>query len=138
MIRQTFLTLATVFFAILTLVTMPVNAAAVSNSGTELQGNQYSQTVQGFNQSEAVQYAQISWPFQKDQNQGKQTQQQSQEPQTQVRNQGNQAQQSGQESQIQVRDQNNQSEQPQYEQQQQSPNQTSSQNNQEQPDQKPA
>jgi hypothetical protein len=53
MIRKTFLTLAVVFFAVLTFVTMPVNAGEVSTQGTEQQSNQYSQTAQGFNQSDA-------------------------------------------------------------------------------------
>ena len=92
MIRKTFLTLAVVFFAVVTLITMPVNAGEVSTQGTEQQSNPYSQTTQGFNQSDAVQYAQISWPFQKDK--GKQVQQQSQEPQD-----GNQSQSQGEQTQ---------------------------------------
>ena len=114
MIRKTFLTLAVVFFAVLTLVTMPVNAGEFSNQGTEQQSSQYTQEAQGVNPSDAVQYAQISWPFQKDQNQGEQTQQQSQEPQSnnQSQNQGEQTQQYAQK------------------QQQQSPNQNDSQSNQ--------
>ena len=114
MIRKTFLTLAVVFFAVLTLVTMPVNAGEFSNQGTEQQSSQYTQESQGVNPSDAVQYAQISWPFQKDQNQGEQTQQQSQEPQSnnQSQNQGEQTQQYAQK------------------QQQQSPNQNDSQSNQ--------
>ena len=114
MIRKTFLTLAVVFFAVLTLVTMPVNAGEFSNQGTEQQSSQYTQEAQGVNPSDAVQYAQISWPLQKDQNQGEQTQQQSQEPQSnnQSQNQGEQTQQYAQK------------------QQQQSPNQNDSQSNQ--------
>ena len=114
MIRKTFLTLAVVFFAVLTLVTMTVNAGEFSNQGTEQQSSQYTQEAQGVNPSDAVQYAQISWPLQKDQNQGEQTQQQSQEPQSnnQSQNQGEQTQQYAQK------------------QQQQSPNQNDSQSNQ--------
>ena len=114
MIRKTFLALAVVFFAVLTFVTMPVNAGEVSTQGTEQQSSQYTQEAQEFNPSDAVQYAQISWPFQKDQNQGEQTQQQSQEPQSnnQSQSQGEQTQQYAQK------------------QQQQSPNQNDSQSNQ--------
>jgi Ca-activated chloride channel family protein len=132
MIRKTFLTLAVVFFAVLTLVIMPVNAGEVSTQGTEQQSNQYSQTTQGFNQSDAVQYAQISWPFQKDQNQGEQVQQQSQESQNsnQSQNQGEQTQQYAQKQEPQNSNQGNQSQKEQSEQQQPSPNQNDSQNNQ--------
>ena len=133
MIRKTFLTLAVVFFAVFTLITMPVNAGEVSTQGTEQQSNQYSQTTQGFNQSDAVQYAQISWPFQKDKNQGEQVQQQSQEPQNgnQSQSQGEQTQQYAQKQQPQNSNQGTQSQEEQSEQQQQSPNQNDSQNNQE-------
>ena len=132
MIRKTFLTLAVVFFAVLTLVTMPVNAGEFSNQGTEQQSSQYTQEAQGVNPSDAVQYAQISWPFQKDQNQGEQTQQQSQEPQSnnQSQSQGEQTQQYAQKQQPQNSNQGNQSQQEQSEQQQQSPNQNDSQSNQ--------
>jgi hypothetical protein len=60
MIRKTFLALAVVFFAVLTFVTMPVNAGEFSTQGTEQQSSQYTQEAQGFNPSDAVQYAQIS------------------------------------------------------------------------------
>ena len=132
MIRKTFLTLAVVFFAVVTLITMPVNAGEVSTQGTEQQSGQYTQEAQAFNQSDAVQYAQISWPFQKDQNQGEQTQQQSQEPQenNQSQSQGEQTQQYAQKQQPQNSNQGTQSQEEQSE-QQQSPNQNDSQNNQE-------
>jgi len=128
MIRKTFLTLAVVFFVVLTFVTMPVNAGEVSTQGTEQQSNQYSQTAQGFNQSDAVQYAQISLPFQK---QGEQTQQQSQEPQdgNQSQSQGEQTQQYAQKQQPQNSNQGTQSQEEQSA-QQQSPNQNDSQSNQ--------
>ena len=128
MIRKTFLTLAVVFFAVLTLVTMPVNAGEVSTQGTEQQSSQYIQEAQGFNPSDAVQYAQISWPFQKDQNQGEQTQ----EPQenNQSQSQGEQTQQYAQKQQPQNSNQGTQSQEEQSEQQQQSPNQNDSQSNQ--------
>ena len=133
MIRKTFLTLAVVFFAVFMLVTMPVNAGEFSTQGTEQQSSQYTQEAQGFNTSDAVQYAQISWPFQKDQNQGKQVQQQSQEPQNnnQSQSQGKQTQQYAQKQQPQNSNQGTQSQEEQSEQQQQSPNQNDSQNNQE-------
>jgi Ca-activated chloride channel family protein len=133
MIRKTFLALAVVFFAVLTFVTMPVNAGEVSAQGTEQQSGQYTQEAQALNQSDAVQYAQISWPFQKDQNQGKQVQQQSQDPQNgnQSQSQGEQTQQYAQKQQPQNSNQGTQSQQKQSEQQQQSPNQNDSQNNQE-------
>ena len=101
MIRKTFLTLAVVLFAVVTLIVMPVNAGEVSTQGTEQQSSQYTQEAQAFNQSDAVQYAQISWPFQK--NQGEQSQQQSQEPQenNQSQSQGEQAQQYAQKQQTQ-------------------------------------
>jgi hypothetical protein len=132
MIRKTFLTLAVAFFAVLTLVTMPVNAGEVSTQGTEQQSSQYTQKTQEFNPSDVVQYAQISWPFQKDQNQGEQTQQQSQEAQNsnQSQNQGEQTQQYAQKQEPQNSNQGTQSQQEQSEQQQQSPNQNDSQSNQ--------
>jgi Ca-activated chloride channel homolog len=132
MIRKTFLTLAVLLFAVVTLIVMPVNAGEVSAQGTEQQSHQYSRTTQGFNQSDAVQYAQISWPFQKDQNQGEQVQQQSQEPQNgnQSQSQGEQTQQYAQKQQPQNSNQGTQSQQEQSEQQQQSPNQNDSQSNQ--------
>jgi Ca-activated chloride channel family protein len=128
MIRKTFLTLAVVFFAVLTLVIIPVNAGEFSTQGTEQQSSQYTQEAQGFNPSDAVQYAQISWPFQKEQNQGEQTQ----EPQNnnQSQSQGEQTQQYAQKQQPQNSNQGNQSQQEQSEQQQQSPNQNDSQGNQ--------
>ena len=127
MIRKTFLTLAVVFFAVLTLVTMPANAGEFSNQGTEQQSSQYIQEAQGFHPSDAVQYAQISWPFQKEQNQGEQTQ----EPQenNQSQSQGEQTQQYAQKQQPQNSNQGTQSQQEQSE-QQQSPNQNDSQSNQ--------
>ena len=132
MIRKTFLTLAVVFFAVVTLIVMPVNAGEVYTQGTEQQSGQYTQEAQAFNQSDAVQYAQISWPFQKDQNQGGQTQQQSQEHQenNQSQSQGEQTQQYAQKQQPQNSNQATQSQQEQSEQQQQSPNQNDSQSNQ--------
>ena len=129
MIRKTFLTLAVVLFAVVTLIVMPVNAGEVSTQGTEQQSSPYTQEAQVFNQSDAVQYAQISWPFQK---QGEQTQQQSQEPQNgnQSQSQGEQTQQYAQKQQPQNSNQGTQSQEEQSEQQQLS-NQNDSQNNQE-------
>ena len=130
MIRKTFLTLAVVLFAVVTLMVIPVNAGEVSTQGTEQQSSQYTQEAQAFNQSDAVQYAQISWPFQK--NQGEQSQQQSQEPQenNQSQSQGEQTQQYAQKQQPQNSNQGTQSQEEQSE-QQQSSNQNDSQNNQE-------
>jgi hypothetical protein len=126
MIRKTFLTLAVVLFAVVTLIVMPVNAGEVYTQGTEQQSSPYTQEAQAFNQSDAVQYAQISWPFQK--NQGEQ----SQEPQenNQSQSQGEQTQQYAQKQQPQNSNQGTQSQQEQSEQQQQSPNQNDSQSNQ--------
>jgi hypothetical protein len=130
MIRKTFLTLAVVLFAVVTLMVIPVNAGEVSTQGPEQQSSQYTQEAQAFNHSDAVQYAQISWPFQK--NQGEQSQQQSQEPQenNQSQSQGEQTQQYAQKQQPQNSNQGTQSQEEQSE-QQQSSNQNDSQNNQE-------